>query len=355
MEMVPMERKDMAGKIFTVLGLIKPEELGKTIAHEHLVADFRCAWMELPYATDRAKALEPFSLKNSDWIRKHRFNVLDNLLLMDEDEAVEEAMLFKARGGDSMFELSNKSMARDPLALQRISRRTGLHIVMGGGYYVVKSHAPSFKNRDVDSLTEEFINEVRYGADGTGIRPGILGELGCTWPLHPDERKVLVAAARTQKATGIPINVHPGWSAKSVMDILEILSDNGADLTHVAMSHTDRTLLTHEERVETLKSGCYLVYDSIGREGYFDQNTIIDIPNDNYRANHIIKLIEEGYGDKIMLSADVCTKDQRVKYGGHGYVHILSYFEPLLLKKGISREIVDKLLIHNPARSATYF
>lgn len=351
-----MERDEMKGKVSTVLGFIKPEELGFTLAHEHLVMDFRPACLDLEYASDRHLAMQPISLENLDWIRKHRFSVLDNLLLLDEQEALEETVLFKNQGGKSIVELSNPNLGRDPLALARISRATGVHIIMGAGYYTsTRCHGEGFENIGIDDLVEEFTKEIKFGVGDTGIRPGVLGELGCVWPLATTERKVLQAAGRTQKITGIPINIHPGRDPRAPMEILEILSESGADLNHVMMSHIDRTLMTHESRVEVVKTGCCIIYDSIGREGYFDLDIIIDIPNDNFRVNDILRLADEGFSDRIMLSSDVCTKDMRVKYGGHGYVHIPKYFVPLMRKKGVPEEVISNLVVNNPAKFLSIF
>lgn len=345
----------MQGKIATVLGFIEPDTLGFTISHEHLVIDFRAIYTELPTASDRYLAMQPVSMHNLDWVRKHRFSVHDNLLLLDEQEAIDEVILYRNEGGESIVEVSNRSFGRDPLSLARISKATGVQIVMGGGYYTSRSHDEKLKKIDVDALVEDFVDEIKNGIGDTGIRPGVLGEIGCLYPLADSEKKVLQAAAKTQKITGIPINIHPGWSERAPMEIIEIIASAGADLNHVILSHTDRTLMSHESRVEVLKTGCYLIYDSIGREGYFDLETIVDIPNDNYRVNDIMRLMDAGYGDKILLSVDVCTKDMRVKYGGHGYVHIPKYFVPLMRRKGLSQEAIDNLLIHNPAKAHTYF
>lgn len=348
-------RGELKGKVVTVLGPVKPETLGICLAHEHLVIDFRIIFSELPYATDRSLAVMKTEDVNYDWELKHRFNMQDNLLLIDEDEAIKEALLFKDEGGKTIFDVSNRNFARDPLALQRISRRTGLNIVMGGGYFMASAHSDTLKKAAVEETANDFINEIRNGVNSAGVRPGILGEICCGWPLHESERKVLIAAAMTQKVTGIPINVHPGKNDRAPLEIINILALNGAEPSHVTISHTERTLMTHESRVELLKTGCFMLYDSIGREGYFDIDGTVDITNDNGRANDIIRLLDAGFEDQILLSSDICTKEMRVKYGGHGYAHILLYFLPMLRKKGVPEKIVEKLTVHNPARSATYF
>lgn len=339
--------------VMTVLGPIKPEEMGITLSHEHLVMNFKAIYKEPKVATDYKKANEPVLLSNLDWVRKHRFSNLDNLMLLDEDIAIKEALFFKWEGGDTIVEVSNRNHGRDPRALARISRATGINVVMGGGYYWEPSWTDEDRRKTEDDFYQEFIKEILEGVGNSGIRIGIMGEIGCSWPLKEGEIRVLRAAGRAQHDTGVPINIHPGWSSESPMEILAILANAGADLNHVVMSHVDRTLLSHESRCEVARTGCYLEYDAIGREGYFDLEFVVDIPNDNYRANEIIKLIEAGFLNKILLSSDICTKDMYCSYGGHGYGHILRYFVPLLRQKGLTDKEIETILIDNPRNMLT--
>ena len=41
--------------------------------------------------------------------------------------------------------------------------------------------------------------------EDTQIKSGIIGEVGCSWPLNDNERKVLRASAIAQKFTGAPM------------------------------------------------------------------------------------------------------------------------------------------------------
>lgn len=349
-----MTQRAYSGKVMTVLGLIDPKEMGITLPHEHILMDFRAIYKELTNATGVYLSKQPVSLENLDWVRKHRFSSMDNLFLLDEEEAIREVLDFKKEGGHTIVELSNRNHGRDPLGLARISRVTDINIVMGSGYYTARYMTPDKDRKDVEQLAEEFVYEVTEGVGSTGIRVGVLGELGCSWPLKDFERKVLVAAAKAQIITGAPINVHPGRNDRAPMEILNILDKAGADLTKVVMSHVDRTLLSHELRCEMLETGCFLEYDSVGREGYFDTEIAVDIPNDNYRVNDIIRMVEAGYLDQILISSDICTKDMRLTYGGHGYGHILRYFVPLMKQKGMSENEINKIIIDNPLRATTF-
>ena len=98
----------------------------------------------------------------------------------------------------------------------------------------------------------------------SGIKAGIIGELGCSFPLHDGERKTLHAAALAQRLTGAAIQIHPGRDATSPMEILRELQAAGADMTRVVMCHMDRTVFTQEGALEIARTGCYMEYDLFG-------------------------------------------------------------------------------------------
>ncbi|MCJ7790125.1 MAG: hypothetical protein MUP69_08090 [Candidatus Atribacteria bacterium] len=350
--------KEMVGKVQTILGLVLPESLGITLPHEHLMIDFRMVFKEPKYASDRYKATMPVSLNNLEWVRHNRLSCLDNLLLGNEEEAITEAMLFKNEGGGTIVDVSNRSFARDPSALSRISRATGLNIIMGAGYFVSEASTEIYQLSE-KILENEFIKEVIEGVDNTGIKVGVIGELGCSWPLKRGEKKVLSAAARVQKITGIPISIHPGQHPDSPFEILDILISVGAKPEHIIIGHLERTLLTYESMEKFAKTGCYMEFDAFGKEGYFSAATktdlSVDIPNDHYRINMIIQLMQEGYGDQILVSQDICTKDMLNLYGGYGYAHILKRAVPIMRLKGMSEKDIMKVLKDNPQKVFTIF
>ena len=83
--------------------------------------------------------------------------------------------------------------------------------------------------------------EVQGGLDGTEVRAGLIGEIGCSWPLDPVERRALRAAATAQRLTGAAISVHPGRHPDACGQILDVLEGAGADLSRVVLCHMDRT------------------------------------------------------------------------------------------------------------------
>ena len=151
-----------------------------------------------------------------------------------------------------------------PIGLANIARATGANIITGAGYYIAPSHPDGMDDVTVDDLTAEMVADVTTGVGNTGIRAGIIGELGCGWPLHDNERKVLLAAAVAQQETGASILVHPGRDEEAPFEVLDILAGAGADVERVVMGHIGRTYKSIERVLDLAKTGCYLEYDQFG-------------------------------------------------------------------------------------------
>jgi len=350
-----MSRSELTGKVQTVLGPIAPEDLGITLPHEHLISDGSCWFVEPSEATEKAMVHHPVTLDILWWLRYHLFQNMDDLLLLDEQEAIKEAIHFKLAGGNSIVELSNIGLGRDPAALARISRATGLNVIMGSGYYLAVSHGPEMDAKTEEEITDEIVRDIMVGAGNSGIRSGIIGEIGCSWPLADNERKSLRAAARAQQLTGAALNVHPGQGEEAAMEIVKILGDAGADLTRTVIDHIDRAVRDPQDRIKLAKTGCYLEYDLFGREGYYPvHHRIIDLPNDAQRINEITELINKGYLNQMLVSQDIWNKTQRCTYGGWGYAHILRDTIPVMRVKGMTEEQIHTIMVKNPRRLLTF-
>src|SRR5262245_20761275 len=150
--------------------------------------------------------------------------------------------LFKRAGGQTVVDPTNRSLGRDPLALVRIARATGLNVVMGAGYYVDGAHPPDMDRRTVDVLAREIIADVMGGVGDTGVRAGLIGEIGCTWPWTDNEKKVVRAAVAAQRETGAPLMIHPGRNSGAPMAIAEYVRKEGGYLRRTIMCHIDRTI-----------------------------------------------------------------------------------------------------------------
>ena len=348
-----MSKQDQKGKIQTVLGLIDPQDLGLTMTHEHLLIDFSVMFNPTPDVTTQRMAHAPVSMENLGWIRQYCYSNLDNLLVLDEDTAIEEATLYQRHGGGAIVDATTIGIGRDPLALARISRGAGVHVVMGAGYYVDAAQPNQINQKDENDIFQEITKDIQIGVGNTGIKAGIIGEIGCTWPLMPNEIKVLKASAQAQLETGASILIHPGRDEKAPIEILSILADSGADLSRVIMGHLDRTVSSIDILEELADTGCVLEWDLFGNEVSFYQPSDFDMPSDAERLNFIRQMIDIGLGERIVISHDICTKHRLVRYGGHGYGYIPEHIIPRMRNKNFQESEIQAITKDTPARLLT--
>jgi len=350
----------LSAKVQTVLGVINPEDLGVTLAHEHLLIDQSCGGVyfnEPEEASQKLLAHQPVTLENLSWVRYNMVDSLDNRMLLDEQMSIKEATLFKLHGGKSIIDQTSIGIGRDPEALARISRATGLNIVMGSGYYIDGSYPKELIDaKNEEQIADEIIHDIKNGVGDTGIHAGIIGELGCSWPLRPNEIRVLKAGALAQRETGCSVTVHPGRNEKSPIEIIEVLDKAGADLSRVVMSHMCRCGFRLDTRQKLLDFGCFIAYDNFGLEGYYPirlaiaEDHLPDMPNDVQRIKEIKELIDMGYLDQILISQDIGMKITTVSYGGGGYAHILRDVLPYMKVYGITDEQIEIMMVSNPRR-----
>ena len=345
----------MANHVQTVLGPIAPEQLGVTLTHEHLLIDLAFARPAPDEALAREVYYAPLSMATLSQVKGQGMANQDDLKLLDVETAISEARLYKQHGGLSLVDATSIGIARDPMALVRISRETGINIVMGSSYYVAPSHPADMDSRSEDAIVEQIVRDVTVEVDDTGVRSGIIGEVGCSWPLTDNERKVLRASARAQRLTGAPLLIHPGRDESSPMEIVRVLRESGANLARTIMGHLDRTVFERDTLREIAEVGCYLEWDLFGSEAsYYPFNPVVDMPSDAMRIDTIAWVTSEGWGDRVLVAHDVCKKHQLASFGGHGYSYIPAHIVPRMRARGYSDDLVDAILVGNPAAVLTF-
>jgi phosphotriesterase-related protein len=339
-----------SGKVQTVTGPINPDELGVTLSHEHIICDSSFRFKE---AENKDLAYGPVRIEKLAWYKQNQHSSLDNFRLLDEDTAISELTMFKESGGGTVIDMGNIGLCRDPMVLVRISEATGVNIVMGAGYYVGNSHPSELATRSVESISEEIVRDIMVGVGNTGVNAGVIGEIGCSYPLMETEVKVLEASAIAQRETGAPVNIHPGQSRSSPMEIIDRLSENGGDIDHTAMSHVgNRHGMDMEYTVKLAETGCYIEYDSFGNHQgpiILPEKTFFAL-SDWQRVLCIKELIENGFLDQLLISHDVFYKTALCCYGGYGYDHINRTVKPLMHMNGINDNEIHAMLVDNPKR-----
>jgi phosphotriesterase-related protein len=272
------------------------------------------------------------------------------LRLTSEAEAIEEMQHFKAAGGGTIVEATSIGLCRDPEGLRRIARTSGVQVVMGASYYVHHYHPPEVASMSEAQIMEVIVRDVTEGADGTDIKAGLIGEVGLFWPMHPDEIKVLRASAQAQQHTGAPLMIHPGRDVRAPLEAMRVVQEAGGDPHRTIMAHIDRTLFSLEAILALAATGCYLEFDLFGKESSYYPLAPIDMPNDAMRIDHLMRLIDAGFRDRLLIAHDICYKTCLTKYGGDGYEHILNNVVPVMRRKGMCEDDIAAILVHNPAR-----
>ena len=344
------------GKVMTVTGLVDPASLGPTSPHEHLIIDFLAVGEEAQKSHQVAFNMregtaadweEPLSLPTYYEARRNPFLFRDTLQLTDVDDAINAMHDYKAAGGGCIVDVTPIGVGRNPAGLERISRASGVNVVMGTGYYV-KDYQPAYiAHLSEDAIADLIVADIETGDPATGVRPGIIGEIGLVWPVHPDERKVLRAAAKAQQRTGLALTIHPGRHREAPLDAIRTVEAAGGDPTRTVIDHLDRTLFEVEDFLELARTGCYVEQDLFGWETSYYPMADIDMPNDAMRVNKVVALAAAGHLDQILISLDIDSRSRLSRYGGEGYQHILRNVVPILRRKGFSDAEVERIVALN--------
>jgi phosphotriesterase-related protein len=305
----------------TVLGPIDPATLGLTLPHEHTQI-----------------ALWHIEGRHDYW-----------QLTRDQSLILEELARFVAAGGSALVDLTLPGVGRDPEWLSAIARSSGLHLIMGCGWYRGAYYPAEalIDRRSVDDLADELVREIEHGVGASGVRPGIIGEIGTDKPwLSAQEERVHRAAARAARRTGLAITTHAVQSAVG-QDQLRVFEDEGADLSRVVIGHADSyPRLDH-----------YLAVVDRGASVEFDFLGMAFTPLERHGEPRVIELLGElvarGHADRILLSQDVCHDSQLRAYGGHGYTYLAETFLPLLREAGIPDHVLEAITVGNPRRLLT--
>lgn len=334
------------GYVRTVTGDMDPAELGNVAIHEHVLFDI----VPPDAVGDRDNSICP----EDRWQIDYRSNEHPaNAHQTDVDVASAELRHFARDGGGLIVDQSVHGLARDAEGLARASRASGVSVVAAAGCYTSAYLSEPVLALDTDALTERFAAEVTEGLDGTTIRAGLIGEIGCSWPMAPFERRALLAGARAALRTGAALSVHPGRALEACTEILDIVQAEGLDPARTILCHMDRTHPDGDGIAALLERGANVEWDFFGIEQSHYWMASVDLPTDRDRIRLIRDFAEAGYADRILVSQDICTKTRLHSWGGHGYGHLFRNVAPLMRRFGFESGLIDRLMRDTPLRLLT--
>ncbi len=333
----------------TVLGPVDAKDLGVTMMHEHLMLDGRKGFYEHPTASGVEFGRQPVSPGILHRLRQDPYSNRDNCGLLDETAATEEVTRFRDAGGHTVVDPTCHGIGRDPGALARIARRTGLNIVMGTGYYLERTHPPELAEMTIDDIRRVIVRDIEEGDPDSGAKSGFIGEIGVGPNFTPNEEKSLRGAARAQADTGVALSIHlPGWE-RLAHRVLDVVAEEGGNLERTVLDHMNPSGHDVDYQTSLADRGAWLEYDMIGLDYYF-ANEDSQSPSDEENARAISRLIDKGYAGSLLLSQDVFLKMMLTRHGGNGYAYVLEHFVPRLRRHGVPEAAIRKMLVANPAK-----
>jgi len=243
--------------------------------------------------------------------------------MRDPDLMSEELVLAKREGVACIVDAGHPDMGRDINFLRQVSMKSGVPIVVGGGFYNQPFYPKEISAMSEDQIVQALFKQV--DADTVGA----FGEIGSWDEITADERKVFRAIGKAHVATNIPIFTHTGIPGKSALEQLDLLEDAGVKPDRVVIGHlgnlVDPNVYVHKT---ICRRGAYVGFDRQGGNG------------DAQQVPMVMALIEAGFADHLMFSADA----------SRGYAKTVTVFVPKLKAAGASDEILHRILVDNPRR-----
>ena len=330
--------------IRTILKDIAPDDLagGATLFHEHMsIADnFMTRWIGYAADSRRETAMPGAPAPQAQpAARPGGTNTAPpstpsgKYFMQDLEYQVEEMKLAKGDGVACIVDGGHADMGRDINFLRQLSQQSGLPIVAGGGYY----SQPFYPKEIVTWSEEQIYQALLKQAETEPI--GCWGEIGSWDWITKDERKVFRAVGRACAATGLPIFTHTGIPGKSALQQLDILEDVGVDPKKVVIGHVGNLVDPNVEVHRAIcRRGAFLGFDRQGAAG------------DTQQVPMVMKLIEAGYADNLMIASDLSNIAQTRKGGGPGYARALTVFVPKLKAAGANDDVLKQIMNDNPRR-----
>lgn len=332
--------------VHTVLGPVDPARLGPTSMHEHVLSDLSI-WARPP--TEPVPSDVPMGPRLRSYLAWNALSIPANLILDDPDVAVAELAEVAAAGGSAVVDLTLEGMGGDLAALPEISRRSGVTICVGAGYYVEATQPEHVRTASVDTLTELLVGQLRDGVGPDRVLPALLGEIGTSWPITAAEWRLLRAAGRAGALTGATVYVHLSFRGAGGVTVLQALLDEGMAADRVVIGHLDERFDRGYHR-EIAQAGAMLGYDTFGTDFHYGSAALRN-PTDDERLQMVEFLLTEGFAEQLVVGADVWSQANLRRNGGNGYDHLFRRIGPAITAlAGDGGALQRQILVHTPRR-----
>src|SRR5258705_3512089 len=311
-------------ELSTARGPIDTADLGVTLMHEHVFI------MTTEIAQNYPEA----------WGDEEK-RVVDAIARLNE---------LKARGVDTIVDLTVIGLGRYSPRIARVAAATELNIVVATGLYTfndvpIRFHfvGPGAQLGGPEIMTDMFVRDIEQGIADTGIKAGILKCATDERGITPGVERVLRAVAQAHKRTGVPISTHTHAGLRRGLEQQRIFEEEGVDLRRVIIGHSgDSTDVGYLE--ELIAAGSYLGMDRFGFDMVLPFEDRVDI---------LARMWERGHADKLVLSHDAsCYLDalpEKLLPNWH-YLHIHNDVIPALKQRGVTDEQLHTMLVDNPRR-----
>jgi phosphotriesterase-related protein len=256
-----------------------------------------------------------------------------------------------ADGIRTIVDATTFDLGREVDILVDASRGSGIHIVAASGMWLAPS--PAITARTTDQLTAWFTSDVTQGVDGTSVRAGIV-KVASEEQLLPMEERILEAAARTHRETGVPILTHSLARVRMGEQQADVLERFGVDRGRVVIGHSDDATEI-DYLVGLLDRGYLLGMDRLpnGRLPEYGGQDV------DARLRMIAMLVERGYADRLVLAHDdpiwagvLTDVDQQRHLASNP--DVISFVPrvvlPGLRALGVPEDAIRAMTTHNPQR-----
>ncbi|MEK3793496.1 phosphotriesterase [Paenibacillus sp. FSL R7-0204] len=303
--------------INSVTGTVDSSQLGPALIHEHM----------------RVRSVEVATQF------PHLYNRNEELQL-----AKEQVLAARNAGIQTICDPTVMGQDRDIVFIREVSECTGVTIIAATGMYTCQDLPEPLRRKNIDYLAELFIRDIEVGIQNTEIKAGFIKCATDVQGITPNVEKIIRAAARAHKRTGVPIMTHTHAASKNGLDQLDLLEQEGVPARAVIIGHSGDT---HDMAYlsQLLNREALLGLDRFGLSIGMSSRE---------RPDLLLKLIQSGYHKQLLVSHDYCgsidwweREEVRSFAPDWSMTHLTRDVSPYIIDQGVDRDILSEIMVNN--------